>query len=53
MRFSERYYAPSPKDGMIVLECTATLSTYAKLLCLTQTYSDLRNNLLKHDKEMC
>ena len=44
-----------PECGMTVPKRTVTLSTYAKLLCPTQTYSDLRNKryLLKHDKEMC
>jgi len=43
-RLSVRHYAPSPEDGMTVLGRTATSSTYAKLLCLTQTNSYLRNN---------
>ena len=36
-RLSVRQYAPSPEDGITVLGRTATFSTYAKLLCLTQT----------------
>lgn len=50
---SVRHYAPSPAHGMTVLERTATLSTYAKMLCLTQTYSDLRNNTYWSTTKKC